>query len=299
MIYISNRPELFTSEIYHHGIKGQRWGERNGPPYPLKGGSYTETEWKALKKERKKKYSMYNKRHYDQVIQEGIVLQTLSRNPNRTKNADMFYAAYTEKDKDRYNALFNHKTVNTLYDEQGNPIGTGKTYKWAIQNKATSPIKIASQDSGAKAVTKLYKENRDFYNFVRDPNRLSAYLKKMYVPGDKKYQRVLSKLHEDYYTPTDKDLYTLYDMMNCVIPNTSKDVSTQRAKLFTELKREGYGAVLDVNDAINHPLASNSPVIVFDSTKIVPVGAKKTSVQNVAKSKVTTAWRYTLGIYDA
>lgn len=23
-------------EIYHHGIEGQRWGVRNGPPYPLK-----------------------------------------------------------------------------------------------------------------------------------------------------------------------------------------------------------------------------------------------------------------------
>lgn len=22
--------------LYHHGIKGQKWGERNGPPYPLK-----------------------------------------------------------------------------------------------------------------------------------------------------------------------------------------------------------------------------------------------------------------------
>lgn len=23
------------NELYHHGIKGQKWGERNGPPYPL------------------------------------------------------------------------------------------------------------------------------------------------------------------------------------------------------------------------------------------------------------------------
>ena len=23
------------SELYHHGIKGQEWGDRNGPPYPL------------------------------------------------------------------------------------------------------------------------------------------------------------------------------------------------------------------------------------------------------------------------
>lgn len=24
-----------VNELYHHGIKGQRWGKRNGPPYPL------------------------------------------------------------------------------------------------------------------------------------------------------------------------------------------------------------------------------------------------------------------------
>ena len=26
-------------ELYHHGIKGQKWGVRNGPPYPLKGAN--------------------------------------------------------------------------------------------------------------------------------------------------------------------------------------------------------------------------------------------------------------------
>ena len=31
---IMNR-ELFSREIYHHGVKGQKWGVRNGPPYPL------------------------------------------------------------------------------------------------------------------------------------------------------------------------------------------------------------------------------------------------------------------------
>ena len=28
-------PEVFTDELKHHGIKGQKWGVRNGPPYPL------------------------------------------------------------------------------------------------------------------------------------------------------------------------------------------------------------------------------------------------------------------------
>lgn len=28
---------VYTSELYHHGIMGMSWGERNGPPYPLGG----------------------------------------------------------------------------------------------------------------------------------------------------------------------------------------------------------------------------------------------------------------------
>lgn len=26
---------MLNNELYHHGIKGQKWGVRNGPPYPL------------------------------------------------------------------------------------------------------------------------------------------------------------------------------------------------------------------------------------------------------------------------
>ena len=25
----------YSSELYHHGIKGQKWGVKNGPPYPI------------------------------------------------------------------------------------------------------------------------------------------------------------------------------------------------------------------------------------------------------------------------
>ena len=30
--------------IAHHGILGQKWGDRNGPPYPLRGGDYSKEE---------------------------------------------------------------------------------------------------------------------------------------------------------------------------------------------------------------------------------------------------------------
>lgn len=41
------------SDLRHHGILGQRWGKRNGPPYPLGGGDYSQAERKAIYKKRK------------------------------------------------------------------------------------------------------------------------------------------------------------------------------------------------------------------------------------------------------
>lgn len=35
---------ITTSELYHHGIKGQKWGVKNGPPYPLNASDKSASE---------------------------------------------------------------------------------------------------------------------------------------------------------------------------------------------------------------------------------------------------------------
>lgn len=40
-------PTRSSNDIYHHGILGQKWGQRNGPPYPLKAGAHSSSEKKA------------------------------------------------------------------------------------------------------------------------------------------------------------------------------------------------------------------------------------------------------------
>lgn len=34
------------NELYHHGIKGQKWGSKNGPPYPLGASDHSSAERK-------------------------------------------------------------------------------------------------------------------------------------------------------------------------------------------------------------------------------------------------------------
>lgn len=51
-----------NSDIYHHGILGQKWGKQNGPPYPLSGSDHSAAERKAgLKKSLEKANKSKNK----------------------------------------------------------------------------------------------------------------------------------------------------------------------------------------------------------------------------------------------
>lgn len=287
--------------LAHHGILGQKWGKRNGPPYPLHGGDYTESEKKEITGKRRSGNSLYNKKHFDEVLSaDKTTLSTLSYNKDRTKNTDMFYATHDILDKHQYNALFNRPVPQTLYDEKGQAIGTGTCFKYRIDNKLKSNIKVASEDSGADIFMKLYKKDRDFYNFVTDSNRMENYFvkDKYKFKGYQESKQVLDKMKEPGYKPSSDDLNKIYRMFNYVIPydgqgNVRKgnDVLKQRTKFFDELKKEGYGAVLDTNDAIYGGFKARSPVIVFDMSQVIPDSVYQTKMSDKLVSDAVLAFR--------
>lgn len=292
-------------ELYHHGILGQKWGTRNGPPYPLGGGAYTATEKRKIYRARHNKNSIYNKKHFDTVLnKDKTTLMTLSYDKNRTQGTDMFYAAHTKLDKHQYNALFNRKIQMPLYDDDGNEIGTGESYKFKINNKVASDMKVASEDSGAKAFMQLYSKDRDFYNFVTDKSRMeSHFVKDKYrFKGYREAKFVLDKMKDLDYTPTDRDIQTVYRMFNYVLPSEGQnarmahDVRVQRAKFFTALKQSGYGAVLDTNDAIYGGFKTTSPVIVFDMDQVIPSSVRTTSSTDKMISSWALAGRKLFGV---
>lgn len=251
--------------------------------------------------------SAYNKKHFDQTLsKKKTVLSTLSYDRDRTKDTDMFYAAHNKLDKHTYTGLFNKPAPKQLYDGQGNSLGTGMFFKYRINNTLKNDMKVASEDTGAEVFRQLYKNNRDFYNFVHDENRLQKYfvLDKYKFKEYQEAGEALHKIRDENYSPTAEDLQKIYRMFNYVIPydgqgkdkRGAKDVLTQRTKFFNELKKKGYGAVLDTNDAIYASLKTTSPVIVFDTSQAIPKDTYLTTLKDVKKSINVTKVRKFLNI---
>lgn len=296
----------FERRLQHHGILGQKWGKRNGPPYPLGGGDYSQAEKRAIYKKRKQRNSIYNKKHFDEVLKsDKTTLSTLSYDKDRTKNTDMFYATHDVLDKHQYNALFNRKMPQTLYDEKGNTIGTGMFMKYRIDNALKKDIKVASEDSGAEIFRNLYKKDRDFYNFVTDRERMQSYFvqDKYKFKGYRESRDVLQKMKKPDYTPSSEDLQKAYRMFNYVIPydgqgnaRAGKDAYTQRAKFFKACRDAGYGAVLDTNDAIYGGFKAKSPVIVFDMEQVIPKDLYRTKVSEQKVSQLVLVGRKALNL---
>lgn len=68
-------------ELYHHGIAGQKWGQRQGPPYPLAASKHSAAEKKAGQRQSSNVRVSYNR--------------------NVVKNVDPFYIPSAERKKMR------------------------------------------------------------------------------------------------------------------------------------------------------------------------------------------------------
>ena len=289
--------------LVHHGILGQEWGKRNGPPYPLSGGDYSKSEIRQIYKKRKARNSIYNKKHFDEVL-SGKTLTTLSWDKNRLKQTDYFYATHDTFDKHQYNALFNRPTPQEIFDDNGNSLGTGTYLKFRINTKIKGRVRVASEDSGARIFRDLYKNDRDFYNFVTDKNRMQSYFvdSKYVFKGYREARSALDKIRSGKPVSSD-DLQKAYRMFNYVIPfdgdgnnRAGHDAYIQRTKFFDACKKNGYGAVLDTNDAIYGGFKAKSPIIMFDMQAVIPQDAMRTTMKEKRFSRVVLGVRKMFGL---
>lgn len=122
------------TELYHHGIEGQKWGVRNGPPYPLDESDRSAAERAANPPAEK---NSYGGSHAKRPVGE-ISDRELQDYINRLNMERQYSDLTREKDQN----LENVRKVNTWLKEVSSTaesitkiINFGKTVKGLIPKK--------------------------------------------------------------------------------------------------------------------------------------------------------------------
>lgn len=114
---------ITTSELYHHGIKGQKWGVKNGPPYPLNASDKSASEKRLSSNKKTNKVSKLDKSikgwdDLDQDTQDAILslsALTLSALTSKLLNKAVNKAAKKKCDKELKD-LYDNRDIKKLED---------------------------------------------------------------------------------------------------------------------------------------------------------------------------------------
>lgn len=119
----NGKPDTYSQPDYnafaHHGVKGQKWGVRKGPPYPLDKSAKRSTI-------------------VDEAVESGQVSKTINRDKQRrhTKSEHVSGRSYLDGDED-----FAQELVDT-YSGTGDAICTNG--KWTHRERVTIDSNIGT-----------------------------------------------------------------------------------------------------------------------------------------------------------
>ena len=132
-----------NQELYHHGILGQSWGKRRGPPYPLslgKGGRVTSSEKKSSteKKEEpakpvKKRAKESTDKYSDQELRDMVARMGLEKQykqlkkelyPEQQTYLQKFIKSYTKSLADELPKTASRLTLKFIENQINKSLGT-------------------------------------------------------------------------------------------------------------------------------------------------------------------------------
>ncbi len=228
--------------------------------------------------------AIQGKKYADFVIKKGETVGTLSRDANRLKDTTHIYAAYTDRDKAQYHALFNSFKKIPITDANGKEM-MGR--KFLTTAHAAKDMRIASERAAADTFAKLFKTDGEFRNFVIDQDKMASlfpeHTKKF--PGYAHALGVLRNVEQRVKAGkpvSEKQLETIYGAFNYTLGNSDAALDAQRQKLFKALSAEGFSGLLDTNDALYGRYKAEKPVILFDMGSLVTDSVRQTNLKDIA-----------------
>ncbi len=174
MNYTQNDWRYYSSDVlYHHGILGQKWGKKQGPPYPLDASDHSAAERKAGWKQSLEgvKKNITGKLYGDKTIRRGMTMRRITTDMNESLNNEHTFVNYKKGDV---------KLYQNYYPAQLKAKGDQK-YVYEKEYQLKDNLKVAGKKSYEKVRDKVIADyqkktgdrisSSDFDKHIQDRDR--------------------------------------------------------------------------------------------------------------------------------
>lgn len=254
----------YTNELYHHGIKGQKWGVRR---YQNKDGSLTPEGIIRYSEESDK--SIKTNKDGSKTIPSGFVFNRVGKSSMDVNKSGALYVSYGKEDAARYVKSLGPTLVGKLLKTSGE----------AVQHiKVKQNLKMASDSETAKETAKLLISNRE----LLDGFNKSIYA--MTVTGDLGGNISKKELEKAIKNSSGKDGQKLaYGVSSFLAdPNYTKEAKM----VYEHFRNKGYDAIPDLHDTLSGTSKTATIIINPDKLQITSTTMITKDVMKSAKNYV-------------
>lgn len=285
------------AELYHHGVKGQKWGVRR---YQYADGSLTPAGKKRYQVKNKTgvqrvtaimsmsvkevtnsaRTQITGKQYVDGYLAKDTEFARIQTSENFEKFA--FYATYKKSDTDKYMGLFGKNLTSRAANDakqaekQANISGLEDDIKnakalrdradsmkvYQLKLKSIYKLKIPSDENASDITAKLLKEDEFKKNVIAS---IEDSKEKMKRPSQQiLFKQAQNALEKDSNKMTKSEKVAVYKAFNLSLVNHNAQEIAAQDRFYSELKKKGYNALLDYNDKEYSSYHAKRPMIVFD-----------------------------------
>lgn len=280
-----------TYELYHHGVKGQKWGVRR---YQYADGSLTPEGRKRYQSGQSSSFmntkvkclvnsartQITGKQYVDGYLKQGTTFARIQTSATFENFA--FYATYKKHDIDEYMGLFGKnlksraegearraekkaqasgseedlKNANDLREKANN------TKVYQLKLEAVKKLKVPSDENASDITANLLKEPNFKENVIAS---IVDSKEKMKRPSQQiLFNQAQNALKKDPDKMSSSEKIAVYKALNLSLVNHNAQEIAAQDRFYSELKKKGYNALLDYNDKEYSSYHAKRPMIVFD-----------------------------------
>ena len=316
------------NELYHHGVKGQKWGIRryqytDGSLTPAGKKRYSNSSTSNIMSMKVKdavnsaKTQITGKQYVDTYLKKGTTFARIQTSENFENFA--FYATYKKKDQEKYLGLFGknlQSRANREAKEAENKsnatgdlddIANAKALReksdnmkiYQLKLESTKKLRVPSDENAADITTSLLIKDKEFKDNVIASIQDSK--EKMRRPTQQiLFNQAQKALEKDPSRMTSSEKVAVYKAFNLSLTNHNEQEVAAQNTFYSEMKKKGYNALLDYNDREYSSYHAKRPMIVFDTDsirlqsvteanpKVVDKLYRKYNAERIAKEAITS-----------